>query len=184
MSGSISGTRLWCGFKTYVGKFWRWLKDSSAQISALAAVIGLFAAIIGLFLVAYQLHQASSSARNTNKTGQVQFSLQVMQRLDEVLGMIAADPDCYKYIWVPSESSAPAPGSKEVQCGDSLLDVLSVVMKAVTCLPNFASNKHEWDDYVQYQFNMSPNLGKRVTEKPWWPELNQFVPIPDGGASC
>lgn len=105
MSNSVSIQRIWRGFKRVVRKFWHWLKESSERITAIVAVIGIF-------LVVYQLHQSSRSAHDTAKTGTVQFSLQVMQQLDEVLQTIADDRSCYNYIWAPPTSSPPTPGSK------------------------------------------------------------------------
>jgi hypothetical protein len=157
------------------------------QLKAVATGSAPVLALVGLIFVAFQIYQTQESTRQATKTGQVQYNLQVMERLDDTLLQIGAkgNEKCYHYVWGPRAAIKPDPGSLIMQCGDALLDVLSMAMKAVYCLPGFSSNGTDWREYVDYQFNQSKNLVDRVREHPsWWPELNEAVRLKKQVTDC
>jgi hypothetical protein len=148
----------------------------------LLAIISNVLTIVALVFIWQQTHEiaqqnslAASSAHSSSIAAEMQFNLQVMERADDVLMIIATDPECYGYVWGKEKVAVPD-NSKAIQCGDSLIDILSMALKGVKRLPCFSMNEQDWSAYTSYVMNNSPNLRYRVIDQPiWWPEVTPFA---------
>jgi hypothetical protein len=145
------------------------------RLLIIAQVLTLFTLIV-LFiqtLVGQESFKLSASA------AELSFNLDVMARNQDVNFIAAEDPDCYKYVWKEElkGKELPAPGSKVEQCGDAILDVLSMAIAAVDQMPGFSRNRgDDWARYTAYVMDSSPNLRNRVlAQKGWWPELEKYA---------
>lgn len=150
-----------------------------------AAVVAALAAIVGLGFLSYQSKQSAEALNASKHKGQVQYNLQIMERMDDTLLAISREKVCSAYVWGPKLRVRPKEGSTAMECGDSLIDGLSMAMKAVYCLPGFSSNGEDWSDYVEFQLKNSPNLVRRIRDKPtWWPEVASFAGLPQHKTDC
>jgi hypothetical protein len=150
-----------------------------------AAVIAAVAAIGGLGFLGYQSRESVKALNASKHTGQVQYNLQIMERTDDTLLAISRDKSCAAYVWGRTLAVRPKEGSTVMECGDSLIDELSMAMKAVYCLPGFSSNGEDWSDYVTFQLKNGPNLVRRIRDKPtWWPEVASFAGLPKTKTDC
>ena len=145
---------------------------------AIGKVITVVVALATLLALVAQTRMSASSLKDTKVTGQVQYNLQIMERLDDVLVRISTNPPSDKYVWGPVSTATPPDSALALQNGDSLLDVLSMALKALNCIPDFSTNGDDWTSYVRYVMLHSPNLKRRVNEEyDWWPELDLYAGI-------
>jgi hypothetical protein len=122
-----------------------------------------------------QTHTSATSLSASETTAQLQFNLQVMTFLDDRLIAAGADKDCYRYVWETKPMSPPE-GSHTIQCGDAIIDVLSMALKAVDQMPCFSPNGSDWFSYTHEVMAKSPNLRARVkAHGDWWPEVTPFI---------
>jgi hypothetical protein len=150
------------------------------------------AALIGLGFLAYQSKQSADQSKQSadalkasKRTGQVQYNLTIMERTDDTLLAISRDKSCAAYVWGPIQPIRPKEGSTVMECGDSLIDELSMAMKAVYCLPGFSSNGEDWSEYVTFQLQHGPNLVRRIRDHPdWWPEVASFAGVQQPKTDC
>ena len=102
---------------------------------------------------------------------ELQFNLNVMVCLQEVLLTIADDEDSRKEIW----GDLPGHGRPQM-AGDAVLDVIEMALKACDRLPHFASNLDDWKSYTEYVMTNSPSLRNRAISNPtWWPEVTPYA---------
>jgi hypothetical protein len=102
---------------------------------------------------------------------ELQFNLDVMVRLQDVLLAVADHEDAHSAIWGVSNDNL-----RPQMSGDAILDVLSMALKACDRLPHFASNEADWSSYVDHVMGRSSSLRARVLENPeWWPEVVPYA---------
>jgi hypothetical protein len=156
----------------------RWRKNFQVAASVVTNILTL----VALFFVWQQNQQlaqqtgvASTQLQSSGAAGEMQFNLQVMERLDDTLMMIAENSDCFGYVWSDVVAS-PVPNSKPVQCGDSLIDILSMALKGLNRFPCFSQNNQDWQSYTRYVMDESISLRSRVLSNPiWWPEVTPYA---------
>jgi hypothetical protein len=155
---------------------WTWIRGHWTATGKFATVLVTLVTLVALVA---QTRMSAHSLKDTKITGQVQYNLQIMERLDDVLVRISKDSASAKYVWSNSLSPATPPDSSlALQNGDSLLDVLSMALKALHCIPGFSTNGDDWTSYVRYVMLHSPNLKRRVNEQyDWWPELDFYAGV-------
>lgn len=151
----------------------------------IAAVVAAVAALAGLGFLSYQSQQSAQALNASKHTEQVQYNLQIMERTDDTLLAISRDKACVAYVWGPKLAVRPKEGSTAMECGDALIDELSMAMKALYCLPGFSSNGNDWTEYVKFQLKHSQNLVRRIRDKPdWWPEVAPFAGVQQPKTDC
>lgn len=102
---------------------------------------------------------------------ELQFNLDIMIRLQDVLLEVASDHDSYLKVWGRANDNR-----RPQMSADSILDVLSMALKACERLPHFASNESDWSSYVNYVMRQSSSLRSRVLlNREWWPEVVPFA---------
>lgn len=102
---------------------------------------------------------------------ELQFNLDVMVRLQDVLLAVADHDDAYREVWGGSDDNR-----RPQMSADAILDVLSMALKACNRLPHFATNEADWSSYVDYVMGSSPSLRARVLKNPdWWPEVVPYA---------
>jgi hypothetical protein len=107
---------------------------------------------------------------------ELSFNLEVMKRNQEVMFETAKDEQCYKYVWGKQVNKPEVLMGKSEQCGDAIIDVLSMALAAVDRLPGFSRNKEDWSSYTKYVMQHSPTLRQRVLDNPeWWPEVTPYA---------
>ena len=102
---------------------------------------------------------------------ELQFNLNVMVRLQEILFNVADDEASRNEVW------GNLPGFERPQMAeDALLDVIAMALKACNRLPHFASNLDDWKSYTEYVIANSPSLRARALSNPqWWPEVMPYA---------
>ncbi|GIF00547.1 hypothetical protein [Paractinoplanes rishiriensis] len=119
--------------------------------------------------------QAQSVLEQTSlmqASSELSFNLEVMVRLQEVLLRVADDPQTHQLVWHQDgdENRRPQIASQ------SILDVLSMALKAVDRLPGFSTNGEDWTSYTRYVLQRSPSLRAEVLKHPeWWPEITPYA---------
>jgi len=99
-----------------------------------------------------------------------------MTRLQEVQFKVADDERCFRHVWGEKVNRPVIPNGKAEQCGDAVLDVLSIALAAVDRMPGFSRNNDDWSSYTAYVMEKSPNLKQRVRDHPeWWPEVIPYA---------
>ena len=152
----------------------------------LEKVILIFAQVLTfltLVLLWDQTHELSmqtklnqDSFRLSASAAELSFNLDVMTRLQEVQFKVADDEQCFRYVWGEKVTKPVTPNGKAEQCGDAVLDVLSMALAAVDRMPGFSRNNDDWSSYTTYVMEKSPNLKQRVHDHPeWWPEVTPYA---------
>ncbi|MFL6136706.1 MAG: hypothetical protein ACJ74O_02775 [Frankiaceae bacterium] len=136
----------------------------------------LIATILVLIYQSYQMTQQTRQMNRQTKLSSasefLSFNLGLMERDEDILFKVAKDDPCYAYVWKAGPSGKPE--SKTQQCGDAMLDVLSMAMASVQKLPtaDSNSNRDDWCGWVYYVLHKSTKLRQRVIYKDdWWPEI-------------
>jgi hypothetical protein len=143
-------------------------------MTSILAVVTAAATLATLFLLYLQV-------RGGRSTGELEFNLSVMVRLQDVLWQVSDHPASFDFVWARQESAAPVENSREHAALMALLDILSLALAAVDRLPDFSRNGEDWRSYTRYVLDTFPNVRREAGQHPdWWPELAGLV---DGTAT-
>jgi hypothetical protein len=123
-----------------------------------------------------QTQQNQDSLSLSASAAELSFNLEVMKRNQEVMFKVEETPECKQYVWAKQLDSARKPSGLAVQCGDAILDVLSMALAAVGRMPGFGHNGDDWESYTRHMMQSCPNLRQRVLDNPeWWPEVTPYA---------
>lgn len=125
-------------------------------------------------LVTVQTIRLSQQTRAGQRAAELSVNLELMTRLTDALLRIADDPKSKAYVWSKTERRIVENSRPQLAC-HALIDVLSIAMSGIERLPGFAHHRADWDSYIRFVVDKSPNLRKEVRDHDWWPELTRYV---------
>lgn len=123
--------------------------------------------------VAEQTRLLATQAETESSAAELNFNLDIMTRLQEVLWQVADHEPTWQHVW----GDSPGPDSPDCRRPGlgvwALLDVLSMALAACDRLPRFSRNQIDWVQYALDSLHQSPNLLKEALEvgKTYWPEM-------------
>jgi len=139
--------------------------------------LGLVAILVSVVAVGFAGYQAWIGVRQTRiqrAAAELEFNLEVITRLGDVLLEIADRPDAHAHVWAGTSSTRP---DQDYRPGHvltlNLIDALELAMQATQRLPGFAVNRRGWELYAREVCDLSAAVRQEVTEHPaWWPTVS------------
>jgi hypothetical protein len=146
------------------------------QVSSVIALGTLLVLGYQTMQLAHQTQQNQDSLSLSASAAELSFNLEVMKRNQEVMFKVEETPECREYVWAKQVDRTKKPSGLAVQCGDAILDVLSMALAAVGRMPGFGHNGDDWESYTRHMMQSCPNLRQRVLDNPvWWPEVTPYA---------